>query len=110
MLYLAGGICVVCGFIFKLLPPHKINYIYGHRTKFSMKNQDTWDEAQRYSSNSLITFGLIYMVLEFLLDQFLSDFNTGYKVIIFLVGVIFMLIIDEGHLRKVFNSDGTRKV
>lgn len=110
MLYFTGGICAVCGFIFRIFPPHKINYIYGYRTKFSMKNQDTWDEAQRYSSNSLIILGLIYMGLGFLIDQFLSGFNTEYKVIIFLVGIIFMLIIDEVHLRRIFNNDGTRKV
>lgn len=29
-------------------PPKDINGIYGYRTSMSMKNQDTWDFAQRY--------------------------------------------------------------
>ena len=29
-------------------PPKKVNGFYGYRTSRSMKNQDTWDFAQRY--------------------------------------------------------------
>ena len=32
---------------FLLFSTKKINLVYGHRTSMSMKNQDTWDEANK---------------------------------------------------------------
>ena len=40
--------------ILKLFSPKKINNIYGWRSNFAQKNQETWDEAQRYGAKQLI--------------------------------------------------------
>lgn len=53
----------LAGFAFKLFRPKKINSIYGYRSRFSMKNQSTWDEAQRYSANIFIITGSILVLL-----------------------------------------------
>ena len=36
------------GRLFRTSPPRKINKGFGYRSNRSMKNQDTWDFAQRY--------------------------------------------------------------
>ncbi|WP_234117300.1 SdpI family protein [Clostridium hydrogenum] len=109
MLYELGMLFAIGGLIFKIFPPKKINGVYGYRTNTSMKNQDTWKVAQKYSANSMIILGIVCIVLGFILNQLIKNVNIGYQGIIVLIGVIAMLILDEVHLKKVFNKDGSRK-
>lgn len=51
MVLLIPLIMIVLGFIYGKYPPKKINHISGYRTTMSMKNQDTWDFANRYMGN-----------------------------------------------------------
>lgn len=47
----------VCGLLYLVLlffPPKKINALYGYRTPRSMKNQSTWDFAQKYANQQLL--------------------------------------------------------
>ncbi|GAA0086406.1 SdpC immunity protein SpdL [Clostridium sp. CTA-7] len=110
MIGLVGIICIVAGFILKAFPPRKMNSIYGYRTPLSMKNQDTWNEAQKYSGNTFLILGLIYVALEFILNYLIKNISIGYQNIIVLIGVVIMIVLDEVHLRKVFNKDGSRKL
>lgn len=109
MLLELGGIFLLVGVIFRIFPPKKVNSIYGHRTGFSMKNQDTWKEAQRFSANSFIVFGIILAIMGLLFNSFFGNVYMSFQSIVFFIGIILMIIIDEWHLRRVFNSDGTRK-
>jgi uncharacterized membrane protein len=52
-------------------PPEKINTGYGYRTKASMRNQQTWDEANRYSSRLMLFCGLALLIIG-LLSFFVS--------------------------------------
>ena len=61
---------LIVGFVFALaalitlkFPPKKINSIYGYRTSRSMKNQENWDLAQRFSSQLMLKQGLIMLAL-----------------------------------------------
>ncbi|GAA0125097.1 SdpC immunity protein SpdL [Clostridium sp. CTA-19] len=110
MIALIGIICIFIGFIFKAFPPRKINRIYGYRTKLSMKNEDTWNVAQKYSANTFIILGFIYLALEFILNQLSKTINVSYENIIILIGLVIMIILDEMHLKKIFNNDGNRKL
>ena len=42
-------------------PPQKVNGFYGYRTSRSMKNQDTWDFAQRYMGKVWWKWGWIML-------------------------------------------------
>ncbi len=53
----AGIIFIIAGFIMLKFPPKNINYLYGYRTKSSMKNKERWDFAQRYSASQMIKLG-----------------------------------------------------
>jgi len=110
MIEFVGIICIVIGFIFKVFPPRKINSIYGYRTSLSMKNQDTWNEAQKYSANTFIILGFIYVALGFVLSHLIGNISIGYESIVILIGFTIMIVLDEVHLKKVFSKDGGRKL
>ncbi|UAL60847.1 SdpI family protein [Clostridium sporogenes] len=75
-----------------------------------MKNQDTWDESQRYAGLSMIILGIVQGILGILLIiQPINIDKESIQLLFLLIGVIIMLIIDEKHLRNLFNKDGTRK-
>jgi uncharacterized membrane protein len=66
-LFIVGFVFAVAAFITLKFPPKKINSIYGYRTSRSMKNQDNWDLAQRFSSQLMLKQGLIMLLLAFIL-------------------------------------------
>lgn len=109
MLLTMGAVIAIIGVIFKIFPPKKINSIYGYRTRFSMKNHDTWNEAQRYSSNSFIILGVGFVLLGIVCNYFLKEIREETQGLVFLLGTFAMICYDEMHLRKVFNSKGSRK-
>ena len=60
-----GILLAASGGILLKYPPKKINWFYGYRTRSSMKNQDRWDFAQRYSARELIRTGFIMVLTGF---------------------------------------------
>lgn len=60
-----GLLVVASGGILLRYPPKKINWFYGYRTHNSMKSQERWDFAQRYSARELIRAGLIMVLTGF---------------------------------------------
>ncbi|MDR6721287.1 SdpI family protein [Paenibacillus sp. 2003] len=63
---IVGIIIGVCYFILGLMvfkkPPKMINGIYGYRTPRAMSNSELWDEAQSYSANLMMQFGVIITI------------------------------------------------
>tara|TARA_B110000008_G_scaffold123263_1_gene125815 strand:+ start:1175 stop:1468 length:294 start_codon:yes stop_codon:yes gene_type:complete len=67
---------MLLGFIMLRFPPKEINSIYGYRTKASMRNQKSWNFAQKQSSKLMIDiscyqiiFGLASMVLNLSIEN-----------------------------------------
>lgn len=58
-----GAIFIIAGILMYLFPPKKINFLYGYRTKNSMKNIQTWSFAQKYSSKILVLTGFIFTLI-----------------------------------------------
>lgn len=111
LLIVIGAIfALLGGVVFKLLPPKKINSIYGWRSRLSMRNNDTWIEAQRYGSNAFIVGGIILALLGCIIKIVLPDLNDGIMLILLVIVTVAILLIGEAHLRKLFNKDGTRKI
>lgn len=85
---LVGTIFIVAAYIMLKFPPKKINYLYGYRTKSSMKNQEHWHFSQIYSSKLMLYcgFGLIAF----------SGFGLLFKVSIekgVLISTVFLFIV-----------------
>ena len=61
-----GLIFIVAGVLFYKFPPKKINGFYGYRTTRAMKNQESWDFAQFYSSKQMMLIGLLLTLIGFI--------------------------------------------
>ena len=107
---ITGLVFILCGAILYKFPPKSINSMIGYRTPMSMKNKDTWDEAQRHSGKSMLVVGVITIflwALSYLLKGFLL--SETFQLLVILIGAIIMIVVDEVHLWKIFNRDGSRK-
>ncbi len=56
-------ILAICGYWLYRYPPKEINSSVGYRTKTSMRDQRSWDYAQRLGGRMLIYAGLSCIVL-----------------------------------------------
>ena len=57
----------------------------------------------------VIILGLIYVALGFKLSELIGDVSISYQLNLCLIGVVIIIIFDEGHLRRIFNKDGSRR-
>lgn len=117
MLLLTPCIMIVFGKNFKNNPPDKINWIYGYRTKMSMKNQDTWIFAHKKMGNLWFSIGKTMAIISIVCTlPFMSSNNqiVGSVVGILMIIQVSLLIIPiffvEKALRKNFDNDGKRIV
>jgi len=108
--FMIGPLLLLLSIVFKLFPPKKINYLYGYRTKRSMKNQETWDEANKHSINLMIPIGIITTLLQ---GIFYFTLGPKYAVAIATAIMVVLLLITipltENHLKKNFDNEGKRK-
>ena len=109
MLYFIGMMAIVFGLIFKVFGTGERDYMFGYKTKLSMRNQDTWNEAQKYSANSFIILGFIYIALGFILSKLIGDVSVSFQLHLCIIALAIILIFDEIHMRIVFNKDGSRR-
>ncbi|MBF45160.1 MAG: hypothetical protein CMD38_02520 [Flavobacteriales bacterium] len=109
---LIGPLMLVISLIFFYFPPKKINLIYGHRTTLSMKNQDTWKEANKRSIHMMLLVSALTCILQligifFNINQETTILNaTGFLV----AGLIIGVIVIEKQLKAIFDKDGNRKI
>jgi len=100
------------GRILMQMPPDKMNYIYGYRSKMSMKNQDTWNFAQKYAGKVWVYSSLINVVISAMIVLIFKSTDISETVTIIFLNVIQPLILllvfplTEIKLRKTFNKDG----
>ena len=96
-----GPLILVLAVLFKRFPAKKINHIYGYRTPRSMKSQEAWDCANRYSSNAFVIIAALICLVQVVLWSLLPPNDailwiTG----VLVVGVIAVIPLTEWHLRK----------
>ncbi len=77
---MVGPIFILAGLFMKTYPPKKINYLYGYRTRRSMKNQESWDFAQQYSAKEMIKLGFGFIILSIV--GLFVDFNKIAELIV----------------------------
>ncbi len=108
---LTGLVFVAIGLLTKKFPPKKINWWYGYRTPRSMKNQDTWTEANRFASELsqkigwvLITIGVAASIV----FRKLYDANLILFFIFLMFSALLMFVLTEKHLAFLFDKEGKR--
>ena len=113
MAMLVPAVMICVGAWMQKHPPKEINWIMGYRTSRSMKNQETWDFANRYSGKLMLRAGwftVAVSVIVMLLTMFRSEavVSAVSLVLIFcqlipLFGVIAMV---ERALKQRFDGEG----
>jgi uncharacterized membrane protein len=100
-LFIVGFVFAVAAFITIKFPPTKINSIYGYRTSRSMKNQENWDLAQRFSSQLMLKKGLIMLVLALILAvlPIPIEVATLISLLLLLTSVINLFVQTEKRLK-----------
>jgi uncharacterized membrane protein len=102
---------MIVALIYKLFPPKEINTLYGYHMKSSMRNTDTWREANHYAANFMVALSLFIMGTA-ILTKYILDFSIlelslyALVVIISLAGIFFLT---EMHMQNVFDEHGNRK-
>lgn len=109
-----GVIFLIIGSIQYRYPPKNINNWYGYRTDTSKRNQETWDEAQRYSALYMIKIGLYSIVIGLLISAILifsrlPDSTRAAITIMFVIAggmapALLMIVNTEKHLTKKFGD------
>ena len=106
--FLVGFIFLISSIITLIFPPKKINYLYGYRTPASMKNQEVWDFAQRYSGIKMVQAGVFLMLVSFV-NVFLNpkdDFlPLVFGMAFIIAAVIFLFVSTEKAIRKNFPNN-----
>ena len=106
------------GRMFMKKPPKKINGFYGYRTSRSMKNQETWDFAQRYMGKvwwkwgwAMIPPAVLGQTLTLLCPDAESIYYWGLALTIAETVVLMVSIIPvERALKQNFDKDGNRLI
>ncbi len=107
ILGLCGLIFLFAGIVQTKFPPKKINSLYGYRTSSSMRSQEAWDYAQKYSAKVsiwvgviMIIFGLIFL----LLPNISNDYRVWFSLLIIFTLVAFLIISTEIKLKRKFGK------
>ncbi len=98
-----GVLFIIGGFILFKNPPKAINWIYGYRTKTSMKNQNIWDFAQTYSAKVMMKLGLVLIVISFLGLIFTPRIEIALMltlIVIILSAILLVYLVEKKLKRK----------
>ncbi len=90
----------VIAVIFRLVPPKKINRVYGYRTATSMQDSTTWKLANDVASKYLLLFSAINFGICFLLYLTKIPGALTFAVVSSLVSLFTTLFITERQLKK----------
>jgi len=86
-------------------PPKIINWVYGYRTKMSMKNEETWEFAHSYHARVWFWGGIILLVVSLIIMVLLRESYVKVSIWIIYTQVAILLlslIPTEVALRKRF--------
>lgn len=108
---LIGPLMLLFSIIFIAFPSKKINHLYGHRTKMSMLNLDTWKFANTNSSRIMFLVSILTCTIQLIGISF--GFETDdiilYSTIFLVAGLITGALLVEKKLKEIFDNQGNRK-
>jgi hypothetical protein len=104
---LIGFILLFSGYIQKTYPPTDIDGGYGFKTSTSRKNQQTFDEGNRYSAKLMTKVGAMLLLTGLILIPFVDAKHVYISMLLMVLSMIvsFPLIITStnNHLKKLFD-------
>lgn len=116
VLALIPGTMVIFGLIWQKGPPKTINCVYGYRTNWSMKSQESWNFAHRYAGTIWLYSGVPLLIVSIvLLVIFRSDNKDELAITALVINAIQLVCIflpiipTEIALKKRFDEEGKQK-
>lgn len=108
---LIGPLMLLFSIFFILFPPKKINHLYGHRTKISMLNLDTWKFANTSSSRAMFLVSILTCAIQLIgiTSGFENDDIILYSTVFLVAGLIIGTLLVEKKLKEIFDNQGNRK-
>ena len=106
-LIIALGYCVfmlIIFIIYFLYPPKKINYLYGYRTKQSMRNNETWTFANKYAAKLLINFSIYSLFIPPLLYFLYPEYICIITIIVHTTLTLSVIYFTEIQLKRKFKK------
>lgn len=104
--FLCGVVFFIMGGIMYKWPPKSINGLYGYRTGSSMRSQERWDFAQRFSAiqmmragGALAVAGLLMAVLQMGIEVI-----TTVGMVLLFVCTAYLLFSTERAIKKEFGN------
>ena len=97
----AVGIILLIGTLIKIFPPKFSDKSYGYRTPLSIKDEEIWNEANRYSSNLFLTYSIIFAVADFFGYLFVEGpLSIMLPFFIFVLFLLSLIVVTEIHLKR----------
>jgi uncharacterized membrane protein len=102
LLVLTGMIFTIAAMVTYIFPPKKINYLYGYRTAGSMKSEERWAFAQKFSAILLLKIGLLLVGISLfgLFYSISTTTDTLAAVLILTAAVVLLIWRTESELKK----------
>ncbi|MGO3182506.1 MAG: SdpI family protein [Aequorivita sp.] len=96
---------LIVSIIYFLFPPNKINYLYGYRTRRSMKSDENWKVANKLAPKMMLALSLFDAILGYVVADILNyDFLYIFIALLILeFAVLFYLI--ESKLGKMTSTE-----
>lgn len=100
-----GPLLLILAIIFKAFPPKKRNWVYGYRTHRSMKSQESWDAANKYSTELMLWVAIITTIFQ-IVFYFIFTPSTALLLAasIMCVLLVGMLVVVEKYLKDNFDA------
>lgn len=104
ILVITGGIFAITAMLMYIFPPKRINFLYGYRTANSMKSEERWKFAQRYSAIAMLQSGLAMLLVSGLayVSPFSETYNTVTAWIVLLAACALMFVRTEKAIKTKF--------
>ncbi len=116
MVLLIPAIMIFFGRYFIKRAPKNINYLFGYRTNFSMKNEETWKFSHNYIGNVWYKWGLLLLPVSVLALVFVigKDEDTigvlGTVItVVQIIPILASIVLTERALKNNFDEEGNRK-
>lgn len=102
MYILVGVILLILSLIMYYAPPSKINWMIGYRTRRSMKDDDSWKTAQKYSAKVMLIISVICIIVGAAVWVVWPEDWTAMLVVMSIQVVLLVMVIPitEYHLKK----------
>lgn len=91
--FIVPAVMIICGIWLMKFPPRKINRFNGYRTRLSMKSQENWDFAQKYSGKIYLIMGLSELAITVLAVLLIPGAGTNASYMVAAMCVQSLLLI-----------------